>query len=183
LSDGKETFLVGRSVTINADPKYWENKTLTQLNKDAVRAVTVTDPNGREVIACAREKEGEDFTVAGKSTEDLNQYELKNLAGLGESLTFINRLPMDDKDAATALAKPYSIELHTFTGGTLRLKIGGLGTGDQVRAFVRLSPEGEVKGVHSALITTIQEQWQFEVPKYLLERVRRGKQEYVAKKS
>lgn len=183
LEDEEQVFLVGRSVNLHSDPTYWENKALLHLPREKVKSVTVKNNEGKEVISYSRNDGNSDFTVPGSKPENLNQYELKNLAGFVENFVITARHDKNDEAVVKALAKPYQIELSTFTNSRLVLLIGTRGIGDKMQAFVSFNLAGEIEGMNAALLNDIKNKWVFEVPTYLIDRIKKSKQEFFSGKS
>lgn len=174
LNDKEDSFLVDTMLTPDMDKESWWYKTLMDVDKEKIKAVTFS-----ENLSFSRDKKDEAFKLSSMTDkEKLKESEVKRLDSLISSLTFTDKSKRTDAyNKALDIAKV--VEFTTFDNVKVKVKVASTET---VKPNTDKDAEGKPKDpekethyfikVESAhpdykSLTNLMEVWQFEVSEYV----------------
>ena len=168
VSGSMQSLLAAPSLTVDADPKRWLDRTLLDVAQDRVKDFTIEPATGPTYSASRPSKDKTDFTVAAipKGRELANPTAADPIAGSLSGLT------LDDAQHAPATAPdPKALShatFHTFDG--LALDVTGRKDGSRTLISVAASSadkstQSQAQAQAQALLARTQG-WEFEIPAY-----------------
>ncbi len=164
VSGAMQSLLAAPSLTVDADPKRWLDRTLLDVAQDRVKDFTIKPASGPTYSASRPSKDKTDFAVADipKGRELSNPTAADPIAGALSGLT------LDDAEHAPASAPdPKALShatFHTFDG--LALDVTGHKDGTRTLISVAASSTDKSTEPQAQALTARTQGWEFEIPAY-----------------
>ena len=164
VSGAEQSLLAAPSLTVDADPKRWLDRTLLDVAQDRVKDFTIKPASGPTYTASRPSKDKTDFAVADipKGRELSNPTAADPIAGALSGLT------LDDAQHTPATAPdPKALSratFHTFDG--LALDVTGRKDGTRTLISVAASSTDKSTESQAQALAARTRGWEFEIPAY-----------------
>jgi len=164
VSGAEQSLLAAPSLTVDADPKRWLDRTLLDVPQDKVKDFTVKPADGPAYTASRPAKNKTDFSVS-----DIPKgRELSNPTAADPTAGALAGLTLDDAQHAPATAPdPKTLShatFHTFDG--LAVDVTGRKDGQRTLISVAATSSDQAAEAQAQALTARTRGWEFEIPAY-----------------
>jgi hypothetical protein len=164
VSGSEQSLLAAPSLTVDADPKRWLDRSLIDVAQERVKDFTIKPADGPRYSASRPSKDKQDFAVADipKGRELSNPTAADPTAGalMGLTLDDAQRAPTTAPDPKTVSHATF----HTFDG----LAVDVSGRKDSSRTLISLAASSTDKATEAQAqaLAARAHGWEFEIPSY-----------------
>ncbi len=164
VAGSQQSLLAAPSLTVDADPRRWLEKSLMDVQQDRVKDFTIKPAEGPGYAASRPSKDQQDFAVADipKGRELSNPTAADPIAGSLGGLTID-----DAQHAAAPPGDPKAIShatFHTFDG--LQVDVSGRKDGNRTLISVSASSSDKASATQAQSLTARTQGWEYEIPSY-----------------
>ena len=164
VSGTEQSLLAAPSVSIDADPKHWLDRTLLDVPQEKVKDFAIKPAEGPAYTASRPSKDKTDFAVA-----DIPKgRELSNPTAADPTAGALAGLTLDDaQHAPSAAPDPKTLShatFHTFDG--LSVDVTGRKDGSRTLISVAAASSDKASEAEAKALTARTRGWEFEIPAY-----------------